>query len=112
MDYFSDRRSVQPLVTIFFAGKAESNPEPDVTGMNRGKLIRSMVAAETTGGDKRGTCSAALMTERSDGYRLDLRVDYSNQPIDDLNELLKKMRSDDANNFLNRIPTRRFPYKH
>ena len=76
------------------------------------KLMRSMVAAETAGGDKRGTCSAALMTERSDGYRLDLRVDYSNQPIDDLNELLKKMRSDDANNFLNRIPTRRFPYRH
>ncbi len=64
------------------------------------RIIRSMEAAETVGGDIRGKQSAALLIVRGDPVEnkwedplIDIRVEDHNEPLKELNRLLKLWRA-------------------
>ena len=64
------------------------------------RIIRSMEAAETVGGDIRGKQSAALLIVRGDPVEnkwedplIDIRVEDYNEPLKELNRLLKLWRA-------------------
>jgi uncharacterized Ntn-hydrolase superfamily protein len=67
----------------------------DTQGGLAERLLRTLMAGETAGGEKRGMESAALLVVRpGGGYGgnhdrwLDLRIDHSDSPIEDLRRLL------------------------
>ena len=75
------------------------------------RVLSTMEAGEQAGGDKRGTCSAALLIEEPDGQRLDLRIDYDPYPLDALRRLVERMREPAVEAFRNRVPTRADPHR-
>lgn len=75
------------------------------------RLLAAMLGGEAAGGDKRGTCSAALVIEHPDGQRLDLRIDDDPAPISALQRLASRMRDPAVQAFLARLPTRLDPHR-
>ena len=56
--------------------------------------------------DRGGTRSAALKIYIAEVYRaIDLRVDWSNTPIDALSDILSEVRNADYARFFARLPT-------
>ena len=52
------------------------------------RLVRSLVMGEQAGGDKRGRMSAALLLVSPQHRPLSIRIDYSNDPLSDLEAAL------------------------
>lgn len=75
------------------------------------RLLAAMLEGERAGGDKRGTCSAALIVEHPGGQRLDLRIDDDPAPIAALERLTSRMREPQVQTFLARLPTRLDPHR-
>lgn len=75
------------------------------------RVLKAMMEGERAGGDKRGTCSAALIVEHPGGQRLDLRIDDDLAPITALQRLTSRMREPKVQTFLDRLPTRLNPHR-
>lgn len=69
------------------------------------RLIGALKSGQRAGGDRRGTCSAALMVDTGQGAPLDLRVDYAEDPIGGLEDLYLRSLDPDYRAFLARLPT-------
>jgi uncharacterized Ntn-hydrolase superfamily protein len=61
-------------------------------------------AAEAEGGDARGLKSAALLVLHPDAPPLDLRIDMSERPLDDLAHLLRAARTPPYADWLREVP--------
>jgi uncharacterized Ntn-hydrolase superfamily protein len=71
------------------------------------RLLAALGAAEAAGGDRRGTCSAALRVEGARGYPdTDLRIDHDPAPVAALARLLERHRGAEIQAFLARLPVR------
>jgi uncharacterized Ntn-hydrolase superfamily protein len=71
------------------------------------RLLAAMLAGEATGGDKRGTRSAALLVYSDQAYPdFDCRADYSTQALADLKALVGLGRAGDYAAFLSQRPRR------
>lgn len=71
------------------------------------RLAAALEAAERAGGDRRGTCSAALRVDDGRGYAsVDLRIDHDDQPTRALTRLLDLHAAPEYQTFLDRLPKR------
>lgn len=68
------------------------------------RLLASLRAAEGAGGDARGLLSAAMLVLRPDAPPLDLRIDHSTAPLDDLGALLAAARASPYADWLEVVP--------
>lgn len=70
------------------------------------RLLAALGAGQAIGGDRRGTRSAALKVYTTELYPfVDLRVDWSDTPIDDLRAVQRASRSSEYATFFSRVPT-------
>lgn len=76
------------------------------------RLLAALQAGQAAGGDRRGTCSAALLIDDGSGAALDLRIDYSTSPVADLNSLYERSKDGDYRAFLRRLPDRDHPHRY
>lgn len=68
------------------------------------RLLRVLTAARLAGGDSRGLLSAALLVLAPDRPPLDLRIDYSDDPIADLERLYDRTRKSPYFDWLGEVP--------
>lgn len=68
------------------------------------RLLAALAAGEAAGGDRRGTCSAALLCDSGAGAALNLRIDYSEAPVIALQALHERSRDREYRDFLRRLP--------
>lgn len=69
------------------------------------RLLAALRAGHGAGGDRRGTGSAALKVYLSEAYPLvDIRVDWSSSPLDDLARILAETRKPTYADFFGSIP--------
>jgi len=68
------------------------------------KLIAALRAADLAGGDSRGLMSAALLVLSPDAPPVDLRIDLSSSPIQDLEALLSQTRIPPYVDWLDEVP--------
>ena len=73
------------------------------------RALSALDAADAAGGDARGLLSAALLVLRPDAAPLDLRIDRSDRPLEDLRELLDAARTPPYADWLDEVPTHRDP---
>ena len=76
------------------------------------RLLAALEAGQAAGGDRRGTCSAALRVDDGSGAALDLRVDYSLTPVADLAALYERSMDDEYRAFLRRLPDHDHPHRY
>lgn len=75
-----------------------------------GRLLAAMQAGQGAGGDYRGARSAALKVYTSEPYpAVDLRIDWSETPIDDLARLFAEVCEGAYADFVRTLPTRANP---
>ncbi|MEM9269701.1 MAG: DUF1028 domain-containing protein [Pseudomonadota bacterium] len=74
------------------------------TGAMADRLLLALNAAERTGGDSRGTRSAALAVYSPNVPPLDLRIDHHDQPLATLEHLLRRTRADPYAQWLKEVP--------
>ena len=74
------------------------------------RLIACLDKARESGSDRRGTYSAALKLDDGKTMPVDLRIDYSQDPIEDLSQVYTRWHDADYQAFLNRLPSN--PLKH
>ncbi|TBX23019.1 DUF1028 domain-containing protein [Nioella sediminis] len=91
----SSEAVLDALVARFRDGEGEDMAE---------RLLASLRAAERAGGDSRGLLSAALLVLRPDAPPLDLRIDRSDRPLDDLGALLQAARTPPYADWLDEVP--------
>ncbi len=70
------------------------------------KLLAALKAGETAGGDKRGTCSAAMLVQDEAPWPLDLRIDVATDPIAALEDLYERSTEASYQNFRRSLPNR------
>lgn len=75
------------------------------------RLLAALRAAAREGSDKRGLLSAALLVLRPDAAPLTLRVDYAEQPLEALGELLQRATSGDYGGWAAQVPTLEAPHR-
>ena len=75
------------------------------------RLLAALNAGQEAGGDRRGTCSAALLVDEGEGAALNLRIDYSESPVSDLVALYERSKDEDYRAFLKRLPNRDDPHR-
>jgi len=75
------------------------------------RALASLRAADRAGGDARGLKSAALLVLRPDAPPLDLRIDLSEAPLDDLESLLEAARTPPYADWLKVVPVARNPHR-
>ncbi len=68
------------------------------------RLLNSLKSGAATGGDSRGLMSAAILVVGEDIPPLSLRVDFSEQPLLALEELLQRIQEDDYSAWLKTVP--------
>ncbi len=68
------------------------------------RLLNSLKSGAATGGDSRGLMSAAILVVGEDIPPLSLRVDFSEQPLLALEELLQRVQEDDYSAWLKTVP--------
>lgn len=68
------------------------------------RLLASLRAAEAEGGDARGLLSAAILVLRPTAPPLDLRIDHSGTPIDDLAKLVDAASKSPYADWLHEVP--------
>lgn len=83
------------LVARFRAGAGEDMAE---------RLLASLRAAKSAGGDSRGLLSAAMLVLRPDAPPLDLRIDHSAAPLDAMEALLGAARASPYADWLDVVP--------
>ena len=76
------------------------------------RLIEALRAGQDSGGDVRGICSAALVLDDGQGAALDLRIDYSEEPVGDLAALYERSKGEAYRAFLKRLPDRENPHRY
>ena len=77
------------------------------TGTLAERLLAALVAGEIAGGDSRGTSSAALKVYHHEAYAaVDLRVDWSENPLNNLSSLLERTTNGGYAEFLASVPRR------
>jgi len=91
----SSEAVLDALVTCYREGDGEDMAE---------RLLASLRAAEAAGGDSRGLLSAAMLVLHPDAPPLDLRVDHSAAPLDDLGALLSAVRTPPYADWLDEVP--------
>ncbi|EPC04252.1 hypothetical protein L861_02745 [Litchfieldella anticariensis FP35 = DSM 16096] len=76
-------------------------------------LLAGLAAGQATGGDTRGTLSAALLVRREGGLPLDLRIDEGVRAVDALDRLYRRIQINrEFQAFLSRLPTAESPHRH
>jgi uncharacterized Ntn-hydrolase superfamily protein len=75
------------------------------------RALAVLRAAEHAGGDARGLTSAAMLVLRPDAPPLDLRIDLSETPLDDLGRLLRAARSSPYADWLDVVPVAENPHR-
>lgn len=71
------------------------------------RLLAALVAGEQAGGDARGTGSAALKVYGQEAFAaIDLRVDWSETPLDSLAALLERTTTGSYGAFFSTVPKR------
>lgn len=68
------------------------------------RMLRVLSAAKQAGGDSRGLLSAALLVLAPDRPPLDLRIDCSDDPISELQDLRHKARQSPYFDWLSEVP--------
>jgi uncharacterized Ntn-hydrolase superfamily protein len=76
------------------------------------RLLAALAAGEAEGGDKRGSCAAALLVETPAGWLLDLRIDDHERPVEALQALYRRALEPAYQNFRNSLPTPDDPHRH
>ncbi|MBK5926759.1 DUF1028 domain-containing protein [Rhodobaculum claviforme] len=82
------------------------------TGPMAERLLAGLRAAQAAGGDTRGLVSAALLVVGEDHPPLDLRIDASDHPLEDLAALLARTRAPAYARWLAGLPVARDPGRH
>jgi uncharacterized Ntn-hydrolase superfamily protein len=90
------RKVLEAMIEVFQASE-ESPPQ---------RLMAALRAAEAAGSDVRGLQSAALLVLRPDAPPIDLRIDASTSPLDDLAALAHKISQPPYSNWLDEVPVR------
>ncbi|MDH5355913.1 MAG: DUF1028 domain-containing protein [Gammaproteobacteria bacterium] len=75
------------------------------------RLLHGLLMAAKAGGDMRGTLSAAINVVSPQSPPLDLRIDYSQTPIEDLIVLYKKTKDETYQEFISVLPTIEDPHR-
>jgi len=68
------------------------------------RLLASLRAGDAAGGDSRGLLSAAILVLRPDAPTLDLRIDHSAAPLDEMEALLRAARTSPYADWLDVVP--------
>ncbi|WP_373356678.1 DUF1028 domain-containing protein [Pseudoroseicyclus sp. CXY001] len=76
----------------------------DAAGDPAERLVAALRAGEAAGSDRRGLRSAALLVLHPDAPPLDLRIDRSQTPLDDLAALLTEARRSPYADWLHTVP--------
>ncbi len=84
----------------------------ETPGLIVDRLLAGLRAAHATGGDTRGHMSAALLVVCDTDPPLDLRIDWSHDPLDDLEALLARARAPDYARWVAGLPVRTDPERH
>lgn len=71
------------------------------------RMLRVLETAEQAGGDSRGLLSAALLVLAPDFPPLDLRVDFSENPISELRALWNRSRQSPYFDWLSEVPVKK-----
>jgi uncharacterized Ntn-hydrolase superfamily protein len=69
------------------------------------RLLEGLIAAQAAGSDSRGLFSAALLVVGRDRAPLTLRIDYSEDPLTDLADLLERATSGEYQFWAHQVPT-------
>lgn len=75
------------------------------------RLLKAMKAAAIAGGDMRGLMSAAILTLGENAPPIDLRVDHSLSPLEDLEHLVSLTEAADYMSWRETLPTRSNPFR-
>lgn len=73
------------------------------------RLLSGLKAGAEYGGDARGLMSAAVLIVSEDGPPVDLRVDYNQDPLNAMEQLLKRTEDPGYVSWRRKLPTRRRP---
>ena len=68
------------------------------------RMLNALVAGKDAGGDNRGLLSAALLILSPSRPPLDLRIDYSTDPLSDLQALLDQSKKSPYYDWLSEVP--------
>ena len=71
------------------------------------KMLEALKKAYETGGDKRGLMSASILVLSNDKPPLSLRIDYSKNPLNDLEILVNKCTEKDYKQWMKSLPNRK-----
>ncbi len=95
-----------PVVLDALAGdfEATSGAMPD-------RLLAALKGAAAAGGDARGLMSAALLVLAPEAPALDLRIDVAEAPLEALESLLARARSDPYAGWLEVVPVKGDPHR-
>ena len=75
------------------------------------KMLAALVAGEQAGGDFRGLMSAALLVLHPDSAPLTLRVDYSDAPVQALQNLHGRATTGDYAGWARQVPSQNDPFR-
>lgn len=82
------------------------------TGAAPDRLLAALAAGQAAGGDSRGLMSAAILIVARDAPPLSLRVDWAEDPVAALTDLVARTRASDYARWLASVPTRDTPECH
>ncbi len=74
------------------------------------RLLAALKAGEAEGGDKRGTCSAAMLVQDEAPWPLNLRIDFATDLMTSLDDLYARSREDGYRRFRLSLPDRSRPF--
>jgi uncharacterized Ntn-hydrolase superfamily protein len=81
-------------------------------GLMVDRLLAGLRAADAAGGDTRGIMSSSLLIVSDTEPPLDLRIDWSDRPLDALGDLLERARQPDYARWVGGLPVRADPERH
>ena len=90
------------LDAILSGFRSKQGPWPD-------RLLAALAAGQTAGGDVRGLQSAALLVVSDRSAPLTLRIDWSQDPIVALGQLVSRTREPGYADWFETVPTRKDP---
>lgn len=94
----------ESVLSALLAGyRNREGPMPD-------RLLAALQHASNSGGDLRGTQSAALKVVSPSAPPIDLRVDFSDSPVGSLVSLYERTQDNSYRQFLERLPTVNSPH--
>ncbi|MEM9342970.1 MAG: DUF1028 domain-containing protein [Pseudomonadota bacterium] len=74
------------------------------------RLLAGLVSGASDGGDARGLMSAAILIVAKDHPPIDLRVDYAQDPLADLSDLVNRIEAADYARWMRSLPTVLAPF--